>query len=100
VHTLGDVLDQLDRWHQRATYGAVAGATGGTAQSLMRGRVPCPRDSWVVNARSKRPTGYAEADTHPALLERSHVISTPAELDAWMDEHRGPRRVPRAEPAA
>jgi hypothetical protein len=99
VHTLEAVLDQLDRWHQRATYGAVAGVTGGSAQSLMRGRVHGPRDSWVVSARTKRPTGYTDAETHPALLERPHVISTGAELGAWMEEHRGPRRVPRAEPA-
>ena len=100
MHTLEEVLDQLDRWHQRATYGAVAGVTGGSAHSLMRQRVHCPRDSWVVSARNKRPNGYAEADTHPALLERPHVIGTGAELGAWMEEHRGPRRAPRAEPAA
>jgi hypothetical protein len=99
MHTLENVLDQLDRWHQRATYGAVAAVTGGSAQSLMRHRSPCPRDSWVVNARTKRPTGYADGDTHPALLERPEVINTGGALEAWMDEHRGPRRAPRAAPA-
>lgn len=95
MQSLDRILDQLDRWHQRATYGAVATLTGGSPQSVMSRRTHCHRDSWVVNARTKRPTGYAAADTHPALEEHAHVIRTGPELAEWMLAHRGPRRASR-----
>ena len=42
---LEDIVDQLDRHHQRATYGAVAGRLGRAARSLMQGRSPSRRYS-------------------------------------------------------
>jgi hypothetical protein len=95
VNTLDEVLDQLDRWHQRATYGAVAGVAGARPQSVMHGRARSPRGCWVVNARTKRPTGYSDDELHQAFDEQPHVIATAEELSGWLADHRGPRRAPR-----
>jgi hypothetical protein len=84
MHDLDDVLRALDRFHQRATYDAVAVVTGGHFLSVMRGRPKDPFHSWVVNGRSKRPTGYAEDQMHPALRERRYVIRTGDELARWL----------------
>jgi hypothetical protein len=84
MHRLDDVLHLLDRHQQRATYGAVASVTGSGAQSVMGKRPRTPLNSWVVNARSKLPTGYADSEMHPALRRRPRVIATPTELAAWL----------------
>jgi hypothetical protein len=59
-----------------------------------------PRASWVVSARTKRPTGYGDAELAPGFDENAHVITTGEELTQWLAEHRGPRRVPRPRPAS
>ncbi len=60
---LDRVLDTLDRYHQRATYGAVGG---------------------VVNAETLVPTGYIDDEMHPALRERQHVIKSADALAEWL----------------
>ena len=78
------IIDTLDRHHQRATYGAVAGIVGGLAQAVMSGRPRNPRNSWVVAKATHLPTGYSDAEKHPALLERALVLETPNHLREWL----------------
>jgi len=84
MRDLEGVVAVLQQHHQRATYGAVAGVVGGTAQSVMGNRAREPRYSWVVNSKTKLPTGYARAECHPMLTRRSHMIDDPHELYHWL----------------
>lgn len=90
-YNLEQILDLLDKHHQRATYGAIAKLVGVRPQDLMklpgtpkRNRSHCHRDSWVVAARSHFPTNYKRAEMHPALEERDEVLDTPAKLKVWL----------------
>jgi hypothetical protein len=83
-HTLDSILDQLNAYHQRATYGAVAGVVDSSPRSLMTGRDRDPRSSWVVSRESGQPTGYADDQKNPALTERERVLSSPEELKVWL----------------
>ena len=83
--TLSKILDYLDATQTRATYQAVAGyihvPTRGMGEMLGH---RCPRASWVVNAKSKIPTGYFLAEIHPDLKKNSHIIGTVDELRRLM----------------
>lgn len=81
---LDTILDALDRHHQRASYGAVAGLLGTTARSVLQGRPKNRRHSWVVNQETGKPTGYHDFLVHPALEERSRVLTTTEELSACL----------------
>ena len=81
-----DILDLLDRHHQRATYGAVAKVVGKPATFLMQGRPRDHRHSWVVNQETGLPTGYDSDEMHPALIESAEVISSGEELQTWISE--------------
>ena len=83
-HTLDAILDHLNAYHQRATYGAVAGVVDSSPRSLMTGRDRDQRSSWVVSRDSGQPTGYAEEQKHDALTERERVLSSPEELRVWL----------------
>ncbi len=83
---LDDVLDLLDRYHQRATYGAVGGVVDRPPAFLMSGLPRNHRHSWVVNAETLLPTGYVDAEMHPALRECAAVISSAAALDEWLHD--------------
>ena len=83
--TLDEVIDNLARQHQRATYGAVAGMVGRPATFLMSGLPRNHRNSWVVNQETRLPTGYTPEQQDPALEERREVISAPAALAAWLE---------------
>jgi hypothetical protein len=78
--TAQSILDVLNRARIRATYVAVGEVLGIPAQSvgqvlgIMRVEA-----SWVVNAKTTMPTGYARHQLHPDLL-RSGVISSGAQL--------------------
>ena len=82
--TLDTVLDKLERCCQRATYGAAAGVVGGSAKGVMAGRPRTPRNSWVVNKDSQRPTGYSDEKVHPELFSRTEVIKEADELKQWL----------------
>ena len=69
-YTLDSILDQLNEFHQRATYGAVAGVVNSSPRSLMTGRDRDQRSSWIVSRESGLPSGYAEEQKHPSLTER------------------------------
>ena len=85
-HTLDSILGRLDACHQRATYGAVGGLLEKPPRFLMQGRPKDHRHSWVVSQKDHLPGGYTKEQMHPALLERSHVISSADELRAWLRE--------------
>src|SRR5262249_18824496 len=81
---------RLDRHRQAATYGAVAGIVGGSHRSLVAAQPRNPRNSWVVNKRTRRPTGYAEGEIHAELIaaiQARGVIETPEDLDEWLETH-------------
>ena len=88
---LEEVVDFLNRRQMRATYGAVAEVVGRPATFLMSGIPRDPRYSWIVNQKSLRPTGYSEDEYHPALLRKSFVLMTAAELRDWMTRPDGGR---------
>jgi hypothetical protein len=85
--TLEEILEALDRHHQRATYGAVAEILGRDPRSLFSGYVRSPRTAWVVNKSTGLPTGTKEDDYPPALLQNKHVINASSELREWLRVH-------------
>ena len=85
-YTVDSILDQLDRFHQRATYGAVAGVVGSSARSLMSGRQRNQRSSWIVNRKDGKPSGYEPNDTHPDIGERERILATPDALRSWLED--------------
>lgn len=82
--TMDQILDALDRTHQRATYGAVAAVLDRPPRTLMQGRDRDQRHSWVVSRKNGEPTGYPPEQVHPALLERPEVLDTKEELELWL----------------
>jgi hypothetical protein len=85
VISLDQILDLLNRQHQRATYGAVAELVGGHARSVLQGRKRDWRHSWVVNQDSGMPMEYPKGKIHPAIGEHDEILSTGEDLLAWLD---------------
>jgi hypothetical protein len=83
-HTIDSILEQLDRFHQRATYGAVAGVVDTSPRSLMAGRGREQRSSWIVSSQTSLPTGYTPEQTHPEIAARERVLSSPEALRVWL----------------
>ena len=88
---LAEILRFLNETEGRATYEAVAEIVGGIPQSI-GGRLGVRRieASWVVNASSGTPSGYAANQLHPSLIKRSEIISSGVELKRritlWKDK--------------
>lgn len=82
--TMEQILDALDRNHQRATYGAVAALLGASPRLLMQGRERDQRHSWVVSRKNGEPTGYQPDLLHPALHERDEVLDNKEALAGWL----------------
>jgi hypothetical protein len=85
--SLDQILDVLDRHHQRATYGAVGDLLSRPARSVMLGRPRDARHSWVVRKADGAPTGYGPSEQHPALRSRPEVLASGQELRAWLSRH-------------
>jgi hypothetical protein len=83
-YTVDSIVEQLDRFHQRATYGAVAALVNKSPRNLMGNRSRGPKDSWVVSHSSGMPTGYEAEQLHPAIKTRDTVISTREALELWL----------------
>jgi hypothetical protein len=83
-HSLDSILDQLNHFHQRATYGAVAAVVNSSPRSLMVGRDRNPESSWIVSRQSGQPTGYADEQKHDALTERERILGSPEDLRNWL----------------
>jgi hypothetical protein len=85
IMSLEDIVDLLDRYGRRATYGAVAAVLGHAPRSLLKGRERGRRFSWIVNRNTGRPTGYPEDQIDPRLEESGPVITSDAELRSWLE---------------
>lgn len=83
-YTIDSIVDQLDRFHQRATYGAVASVVNRSPRNLMDKRSRGPRDSWVVSRQSGMPTGYEPEQMHPEIQARETILSTREALESWL----------------
>ena len=78
---LREIVRFLNDEQIRATYGAVADIVGGILHSIGLLLGPrCAEASWVVNAKTRLPTGYHPSEMHPALLERYEIITSGHEL--------------------
>jgi len=84
--TIDQIIEQLARHRQRATYGALAGVVGGLARSVMGRHPRTQRNSWVVSASTGLPTAYLPQDIDLQLLSRSHVITSADELRQWLEQ--------------
>ncbi len=84
-HTIDSILEQLDRFRQRATYGAVASLVNASPRSLMSGRARNPQSSWIVSRKGGQPTGYEAEQKHPDLEAREQILGTPDELRSWLE---------------
>jgi hypothetical protein len=83
--TLDQIIDALDRAHQRATYGAVASLLGQAPRTLMKGHDRDRRHSWIVNLKTGEPTGYDPDLLDPDLREHDTVLATKEALTQWLE---------------
>lgn len=82
------ILDYLNRARVRCTYGAFGDILGLPAIAVGRQLSPRrPYASWVVNAGTGKPTGYAPADEHPDLYRTNDIIKTGGELRRRMQRN-------------
>ncbi len=84
-HSIDSIVVQLDRFRQRATYGAVAGVLKLSPRNLMSGRSRNQRDSWIVSRYDGMPTGYEPGQVHPEIKAREHVLSSTEDLATWLE---------------
>jgi len=84
AYSLEEVIDTLNRFHQRATYGAVGGLLDRNPRNIMSRSPRDPRHSWVVNQERGKPTGYRKTEIDPDIIERARVITSPEELQVWL----------------
>ena len=87
-----EILDYLNDAHVRCTYGAVGEVIGVPPQSVggYLGE-KCKEASWVVRADTGEPTGYTDAEKHPRLKERKHIIRSGTELERCMRDYMAQR---------
>ena len=83
--SLDQIVELLDQYGQRATYGAVARLVGHSPRSLLKGRDRGPRFSWIVNRETGLPTGYQEDQIDPRIRDSGPVIASDEELRAWLE---------------
>ena len=85
THSIDTIAEQLDRFRQRATYGAVAAVLNRSPRNLMSGRTRTQRDSWIVSNRDGMPTGYGPEQVHPEIKSRDQILRSGDELGSWLD---------------
>lgn len=83
--TIDSIIDQLDRFQQRATYGAVAGVLNLSPRNLMTGRSRSQRESWIVSYGTGLPTGYSLDQVHPEIGSREQILRSAKDLSAWLE---------------
>ncbi|MEP6507244.1 MAG: hypothetical protein ABJC63_03390 [Gemmatimonadales bacterium] len=86
THTIDSIVDQLDRFRQRATYGAIAAIVNRSPRNLMDKRTRSPRDSWVVSRKDGMPSQYPPEQVHPEIKARETILTTGAELENWLTD--------------
>ena len=82
-----EILKFLNEKRIRCTYGAIGDVIGKDAQWVgnhlgMRR----PEASWVVNSKTRKPTGYTEDQYHHDLFRKEKVIYSGIELTNALDE--------------
>ena len=85
AYTLDQILDALNEYRVRATYGAVGRLVDQPASFLMNDLPRTPRNSWIVNKETHEPTGYSDDQKHPDLRMHSMVLEKAAALQDWLD---------------
>ena len=83
-YSIDSIAEQLDRFRQRATYGAVAAVLNRSPRNLMSGRTRSPRDSWIVSNKDGLPTGYEAEQMHPEIKSREAILRSGRELESWL----------------
>jgi hypothetical protein len=86
AHSIDSIIDELDRFHQRATYGAVAVLLKRAPRNLMQGRSRTLRDSWIVSGSTGLPTGYEPEQMDPEIRSRETILRSAADLAAWLED--------------
>lgn len=87
AYSLEEILEQLNRWKQRATYGAVAGLIDRPPMYMMNGRPRDEYNSWIVSKETRKPSKYEDHQCHADLESRDIVLQTPDELTHWLEGH-------------
>lgn len=85
-HSIDSIVDQLDRFRQRATYGAVAAILNRAPRNLMAGRSRGQKDSWIVSQKTGLPTGYEPDQVDPGLASRDAILASKEELAQWLEK--------------
>jgi hypothetical protein len=83
--SVDSIVEELDRFRQRATYGAVAAVLNRSPRNLMSGRSRNQRDSWIVSNKDGLPTGYEPDQVHPDIESREHILRSADELGSWLE---------------
>jgi hypothetical protein len=86
AHSIDSIVEDLDRFHQRATYGAVAALLNRAPRNLMQGRSRSVRDSWIVSGGTGLPTGYEPGQMHPEIHSRETILRSATDLSAWLGD--------------
>jgi hypothetical protein len=84
-HSIDSIVEQLDRFRQRATYGGVAGLLKRAPRNLMTGRSRNRRDSWIVSQKDGMPTGYEPDQVHPDIKSREQILRSAEDLGTWLE---------------
>lgn len=85
TQSIDSIIDQLDRFRQRATYGAVAAVLNRAPRNLMSGRARSQRESWIVSRNDGMPTGYQPEQLHPDIKSRQQILKSAEELATWLE---------------
>ena len=84
-HSIDTIAEQLGRFRQRATYGAVAAVLNRSPRNLMSGRTRSQRDSWIVSNKDGMPTGYEPGQVHPEITSREQILRSGEDLGSWLE---------------
>ena len=86
--TAKETLDYLNDVEIRCTYGTFGELTSTPARSVAQKYLgeKRPKASWVVNSKTKKPTGYLPEEMHPHLFMNKEIISTGEEPSRRINE--------------